>query len=154
MTEIIKFSNIVGEYLNRTQAFSNPALYAQIRIFYKDIGENKLKSESWFEYDYPDGKPYREEYHIYEYLSDTKVSFKTYNMEWEPTCNYEFNWDGEYWVLTPCGECVVNDILVKSEVKFNNTFYISRDVGYNKDGNVVFGREDLPFIFDRISSII
>jgi hypothetical protein len=147
----IEFSNIVGEYLNKTQAFSNPSVYAQIRILYEKIEENKLKSESWFEYDYPNGSPYRKEYHTYDYISKTKVFFQTYNLEWDLICKYEFDWDGEYWVLSPCGDCVVNDISIKSEVKFNDTFYISRDVGYDKDGNIVFGREDLPFIFDRIS---
>lgn len=149
----MEFSKIVGEYLNRTQAFSNPAMYAQIRVFYKDIGENKLQSESWFEYDYPNGNPYRKEYHTYEHITPTHVSFQTYNKEWEPTCRYDFNWDGEYWVATTCGDCIVNGIRVESEVKFNEKFYISRDVGYNQEGNIVFGREDLPFIFDRISAI-
>ncbi len=147
------FSIIIGEYLNTKQAFSNPSLYAQIRIFYKNMGENKLKSESWFEFDFPNGKPYRNEYHKYEYINPTSVQFQTYNLDWVPTCKYKFDWDGEFWVATTCGDCIVNGIRVESDVKFNDNYYISRDVGYDSDGKIIFGREDLPFIFDRISKL-
>ena len=86
----MKFESIIGEYVNKIQAFSYPSQYAMIRVVYKDLGDNKLHSQNWYEYLYPKGEPYRQEYHTYEYLSDTEVAFKSFNMNWEHNCDYIF----------------------------------------------------------------
>jgi hypothetical protein len=144
--------SIVGQYLNRNQAFSNPAYYAQIRVIYKQLEGNKLQSENWYEYLYPTGEPYKKEYHSYDVLSPTEVEFQSYNMDWQPTCKFKFTWDGDFWIAEPCGKCIVKGVTIQSTVKFNQDLYISEDVGYDKTGNIVFGRVGMPFIFDRIQT--
>jgi len=142
--------NIVGQYLNQKQAFSNPAYYAMIRVIYKQIDDHKLQSENWYEYLYPSGEPYKREYHTYNQITSTEVEFQSYNMDWQPTCKFKFTWDGTFWVASPCGDCVVNGVRIESVAKFNDSVYISEDVGYDSKGNIVFGRVGMPFIFDRI----
>lgn len=142
--------NIVGQYLNQQQAFSNPAFYAMIRVIYKQIEGNKLQSENWYEYMYPDGEPYKIQYHTYKHITSNEVEYQCYNKEWHPTCKYKFVWDGTYWVSSLCDECVVNGVIIQSVLKFNNEKFIAEDVGYDSEGNIVFGRSGMPFIFDRI----
>ena len=71
-------------------------------------------------------------------------------MDWEPTCRFKFTWDGSFWVSSRVGECVVKGVRIESIAKFNDEVYISEDTGYDKQGNIVFGRVGMPFIFDRI----
>lgn len=147
----MKFESIIGQYLNKKQAFSYPSQYAMIRIVYKDLGNNKLHSQNWYEYQYPKGKPYRQEYHKYEYISQNEVAFQSYNMNWEHNCDYIFNYTNGFWVATACKECIVKDIRIVSEVKFNEYQYIAKDAGYNSDGKLVFGKDTgSPFMFDRL----
>ena len=147
----MKFESIVGQYLNKKQAFSYPSQYAMIRIVYKDLGDNQLQSQNWYEYQYPRGKPYRQEYHKYEYITEKEIAFQSYNMNWELNCNYQFNFVNGFWVATACGECVVKGIRIVSEVKFNHDQYVAKDAGYNEDGKLIFGKDSGgPFIFDRV----
>jgi hypothetical protein len=44
----------------------------------------------------------------------------------------------------------VKGVNIQSVAKFNDSVYISEDVGYDKDGNIVFGRVGMPFVFDRL----
>jgi hypothetical protein len=122
-----------------------------IRVVYKDLGDNKLHSQNWYEYLYPKGEPYRQEYHTYEYLSDTEVAFKSFNMNWEHNCDYIFTYKDGYWTASQCGECIVKGNRIVSEVKFNQQHYLAKDAGYNPDGQLIFGKDDGgPFIFDRV----
>ena len=147
----MKFESIIGQYLNKKQAFSYPSQYAMIRVVYKDLGDNQLHSQNWYEYQYPKGKPYRQEYHKWQYTSPTEVAFQSYNMNWELNCNYIFTYTNGFWIATPCEECIVKGIRIVSQVKFNETQYIAKDAGYNEEGKLVFGKDSGgPFIFDRL----
>lgn len=147
----MKFNEIVGEYSNQKQAFENPCEYAMIRLVWKDFGVgNRLHSQSFYECDFPDAKPYRESYHTYEIISDNEVLFYTYDEEWNILCTHSIDWDGEFWVYKPCNDCIVNDIKIISEIKFNKQKYYGRDAGYDVDGNLVWGKETGMFEFDKI----
>ena len=144
----MEFKEIVGEYLNQTQAFTYPADFAMIRLVWKDLGENKLHSQSFYEYDR--SKPYRESYHKYELVSENEVLLHSYDMDWNPTCDHKINWDGLFWVAETCGECVVRGVKIVSEFKFNHEKCFSRDAGYDIAGKLIWGKEDGIFEFDKL----
>ena len=144
----MEFKEIVGEYLNQNQAFTYPADFAMIRLVWKDIGENKLHSQSFYEYDR--SKPYRESYHEYEIISQNEVLLHSYDMNWDPTCDHSIKWDGTFWVAETCGECVVKGVKIISEFKFNAEKCLSRDAGYDSAGKLIWGKENGVFEFDRL----
>jgi hypothetical protein len=153
----MNFREIVGEYSNQSQAFMYPCDYAMVRLVWEDLGVgNRLRSRSFKEYDYPNVEPYRESLHTYEMISDDEVLFNTYDPEWNLLCTHNIYWDGEFWVYRPCDDCIVNDIKIISEIKFNKQKYYGRDAGYDVDGNLVWGKETGMFEFDRceISSAV
>jgi len=147
----MKFREIVGQYSNKLQAFSYPSEYAMIRLVWQDLGENKLHSQSFYEFDFiPDSKPYRESYHTFEKINDNEVVFNTYTMDWELLCIHNICWDGEFWVYQPCDDCIVDGIRVISQIKFNKQKYYGRDAGYNQDGKLIWGKETGMFEFDKL----
>ena len=146
----MKFEEIVGEYSNKNQAFMYPCDYAMIRLVWKDLGENKLQSQSFYEYDYPKVDPYRQSYHTYDIISEDEVLLHSFDMEWNPTCDHNIYWNGGFWVAKTCGECIVKDIRIESEFKFNREKCFSRDAGYDQDNKLVWGKDTGLFEFDRV----
>jgi hypothetical protein len=146
----MEFKEIVGEYSNKNQAFMYPCNYAMIRLVWKDLGENKLQSQSFYEYDYPKTDPYRQSYHTYEMITDEEVLLRSFDMDWNPTCDHNIYWNGAFWVAKTCGECIVKDIRIESEFKFNREKCFSRDAGYDESGKLVWGKDSGLFEFDRV----
>jgi len=148
----MEFKEIVGEYSNKKQAFMYPCHYAMIRLVWKQLEDNKLQSQSFYEYHYPHTKPYRESYHTYDVVSENEILLRSFDMDWNPTCNHNIYWNGSFWVARTCGECIVKDIRIESEFKFNQEKCFSRDVGYNADGKLVWGKENGLFEFDKLTT--
>jgi hypothetical protein len=146
----MEFKQIVGEYSNKNQAFMYPCHYAMIRLVWRDLGENKLQSQSYYEYDYPNTSPYRQSYHKYDIINEHEVILHSYDMDWNPTCDHKIIWNANFWVAQTCGECIVKNIRIESEFKFNQEKCFSRDAGFNEDGKLVWGKEDGLFDFDRV----
>jgi len=150
----MEFKNIVGKYSNKQQAFAHPVDYAMIRLVWTNFGiGNRLKSQSFYEVEYSEKqnpKPYRESFHTFEYVNDTEVLFYTFDSGWNELCVHTICWDGEFWVYQPCDTCIVNDIKIISEIKFNDKKYYGRDAGYDADGKLVWGKETGMFEFDKL----
>ncbi len=147
----MEFKELFGDYSNQSQAFMYPCEYAMIRLLWKDLGDNKSISQSFYEYDYPNVKPYRQSYHQHIEISQTEVLLHSYDMDWNSTCDHQVIWDGNFWIAKPCGECIVKDIKIESQFKFNQQKCFFQDAGYDKNGKLVWGKSEGIFEFTRIS---
>ena len=92
----------------------------------------------------------RQSYHKYDIINEHEVILHSYDMDWNPTCDHKIIWNGNFWVAQTCGECIVKNIRIESEFKFNQEKCFSRDAGFNEDGKLVWGKEDGLFDFDRV----
>jgi len=150
----MEFKNIIGEYSNKNQAFMYPVDYAMIRLVWDSMGfGNRIRSQSFYEIDLTEQenpKPYRESFHTFEHVNDTEVLFYTFDGGWNELCVHTICWDGEFWVYQPCDTCIVKDIKIISEIKFNDKKYYGRDAGYDADGKLVWGKETGMFEFDKL----
>jgi len=150
----MKFGEIIGQYSNKNQAFMYPFDYAMIRLVWDSMGfGNRIRSQSFYEIDLVEKEnpePYRESFHTFEQVNDNEVLFYTYDSSWNELCVHTICWDGEFWVYQPCDTCIVKDIKIISEIKFNNKKYYGRDAGYDADGNLVWGKETGMFEFDKL----
>ena len=140
---------IVGHYLNKIQAFSDPSRWPQINILYSTLENNLLELKQWYDYKTEDD-PYRH-YHItYEYTNDTTVITQPINQETgNPSCILEWKYDGNWWTGSVKGECIINNARVESFIQFNGSLYRSLDTGYNVDtGDFVWGTEPGNGLFE------
>jgi len=147
----MKFSEIVGEYSNKNQTLMCPFDYARIRLIWKDLGENKLQSQNFYEYNYPREEPYRQSYHTYDIVSNDEVLLRGFDVDWNPTCDHNVYWNGGFWVAKICGECIMNNIKITSQFKFNSEKFFSKDAGYDESGNLVWGKDTSFFEFDKLN---
>lgn len=148
----MQFSEIVGNYINTRQAFESPAHWAHIRVEIESLEDNKMQSRSYYYYEWEIGGPYyRCTNHTYQQISETKVIFDNYDLDWNKLCTFEFNWDGEFWASDAKNNCIINGVRVVSDLKFSKDLLLSKEAGFNIETNkLVWGRENGIFRFNRI----
>ena len=140
---IIEFCDkLEGFYDNWFQAAENPAKYAHCKMRWERIGDNELTSKQWYHYMGED-HPYRNRWH--RVTTDNGVIIvENWSPNWEdhePCCDMMFFTVEDYYdgrVKTDA--CIINGGMVRSTVKFNGTYYKSRDQGW-RDDEVVWGSE-------------
>lgn len=135
---------ILGHWLNKHQAFSNPRTWPMIHLRYTKVEDGVLEFKSWYNY-LNDSQPYRHNYFFWRYETDGLVRVESVNLldpEKKYGCPYCIVWDGEYWAGKPDGPCVSRGLEVESTMKFNDYEYFARDAGRKVDtGELVWGKE-------------
>jgi len=140
---------IVGHYLNRMQAFTEPSRWPQINVRYTKLEDNLLDLKQWYEYQTED-ESYRH-YHIkYEYIDDKTVITDPVNQDTgESSCILQWSYSDGWWTGTVRDECIIRNNRVLSFIQFNGKEYRSLDTGYDVDtGDFVWGTEPGEGLFE------
>ncbi len=131
-----------GFYDNWNQAASNPSLYAHVKMRWERLSENELKSKQWYHYMGEDA-PYRNKWHKVR-EEEGIIIVENWTPEWEDhnhCCDMMFFEVGDYYDgKFKKDACIINGGIVKSTVKFNGSYYKSRDQGW-RDDKVVWGSD-------------
>ena len=149
----MQFTEIVGRYINTKQAFESPAHWAHIVVEIEQLEDNKMQSRSSYYYEYEIGGPtYRTTNHTFQQITDTKVTFDNYDLDWNKLCTFEFDWDGEFWVSNAKDDLIINGVRVLSDLRFSKDLLLSKEAGFDLETNkLIWGRENGIFRFNRIT---
>ena len=142
---------LLGHWTNRHQAQSAPHHYSSIEIVWSKV-EGGYHSKNYYRSQGPDN-PYRERYHKTDVISDDKIIFKNYNLDWtrSENCDMMFVYNGEQWIGSVVGDsCISSDgNRVHSEMKLFGSKIHTCDQGYDSDGNMIWGSKN-PYKFKRM----
>ena len=136
---------LLGHWSNRFQAQSSPHQYSTVEIEWK-LTEGGYHSKNYYRSDGPN-KPYRERYHKKVQVSDTEIRFEKYDLDWtrSENCDMIFTFDGHAWHGSLIGDkCTgVRGHRVVSEIHLYGNKLHSMDQGYNSEGEMMWGSENL-----------
>ena len=136
---------LLGHWSNRFQAQSSPHQYSTVEIEWK-LTEGGYHSKNYYRSDGPN-KPYRERYHKKVQVSDTEIRFENYDLDWtrSENCDMIFTFDGHAWHGSLIGDkCTgVRGHRVVSEIHLYGNKLHSMDQGYNSEGEMMWGSENL-----------
>jgi|TARA_B100000035_G_scaffold313497_1_gene327322 hypothetical protein len=137
----------VHHWHNLRQAQHSPASFAYVHYEVTWDGE-QLKTKQWYDYEGPD-KPYRERQHNVSDMEDGKVLLETFNnfvkladTIFVPTPE-GFRGQTEDGYFDPQGR------RVETKVTLTNTEFATSDKGWDRNGNLLWGSEKGPFVFNR-----
>ena len=163
-------SIILGTFDNRRQAYSNPSLYAHIRLTHKEINEKFLYGEQ--AYTYQLDKPYRQfvleiiqesnciRVVNYEVLNKSKyLGFKNLDQFDKSEVRVNSGCDLIFKSNTPnlfvggtvgCN-CIIRDSYLESRITITPSQYVVIDRGFCVESHIqLWGSEHGEFIFDKI----
>ena len=133
------------KYINLGIEVSLPENYA----VHLGISDNEFKSKQWYHY-LGEDNPYRRKWHkVFE--QQGIIIVQNWTPDWgdhNHCCDMMFFDTGDHYdgkVKTDA--CIINGGMVKSTVKFNGTYYHSRDQGW-RDNKVVWG-SDVIYEFQK-----
>ena len=144
-------SMILGHYLNKKQAMSNPSKWPQINILYTKVGANVLDLKQWYNYEGED-KPYRH-YNIFcEYLDEhTVITHAINKADAKPACDLQWGYFDGWWYGEVKDECILRDTKVISNIQFNGNVYKSLGTGYNiETGEFAGGKQPEEGMFEFV----
>ena len=146
---------ILGHYLNKKQAQSNPTKWPTINILYTKVAPLTLEMKSWYNYQGEDN-PYRHFQVDLTYENDVTVFTQSTNLLTnEPSCSWKFGYFDGWWFGELDGDCILRNTKVVSEVQFNGQIYKSLDTGYDAEtGKFAWGKlpEEGMFEFVRLNN--
>ena len=136
---------IIGHWTNRHQAQSAPHHYSSIEIVWSKV-EGGYHSKNYYRSQGPDN-PYRERYHKTDVISDDKIIFKNYNLDWtrSENCDMMFTFDGTAWHGHLVGDKCTGAMgyRVVSEISLYGEKLHSKDQGYDDKGDMIWGSNAL-----------
>ena len=137
---------MLGNWSNRYQAQSAPHHFSTVEAVWKKV-DGGYYSKNYFRSD-GSSKPYRERYHKMVSLSDDEILVENYDLDWTRAedCDMILKFDGTCWrgeLATP-GKCTgVKGYRVVSEIYIFKDKLHTMDQGYNSEGKMVWGSEQL-----------
>ena len=137
---------LLGHWSNRYQAQSAPHHFSTVEAVWKKV-DGGYYSKNYFRSD-GSNKPYRERYHKMVSLSDDEILVENYDLDWTRAedCDMILKFDGTCWrgeLATP-GKCTgVKGYRVVSEIYIFKDKLHTMDQGYNSEGKMVWGSEQL-----------
>ena len=147
------FNEVVGHYRNQRQAYSNPAQWPQIDIRITEPQYGVLEVKSWYKYKGEDN-PYNIIQYQWEVMDENIIYSKNRNLiTGDPTCNFIWHWDGEWWSGNTDGECIQGTSRLVSKIRFKKDDYRAIYTGYDLEtGAFRWGKpeEDGEFLFTRL----
>ena len=145
---------IQGKYENKKQAQTNPSLWPHIIIRNSLVEDGIVELKSWYKYK-GESDPYGVFHLSYRYDEDGNCHTTSLNtITGEHACDWHWGFFDGWWWGEPSRDCVLNNSLVKSHVRFNGTEYRSRDTGLDlvtKEFKWGKSEEEGEFMFTRIN---
>ncbi len=136
---------LLGHWSNKAQAQSNPLEFVSVEVIWKEV-EGGFESMNYKRSKGPND-PYRRKNHRLEIISDTEVIMQNYHLDWtrHEECDMIFTFDGHAWHGSLIGDkCTgVRGHRVVSEIHLYGNKLHSMDQGYNSEGEMMWGSENL-----------
>ena len=126
---------VVGNYCNREQAISNPSLWPMMNLKVWITGENTFESKSWYNY-LGESETYNWLRYTITESNETFVRTEIFSItQNKESCPFVWNWSDGWWHGTTEGECILRNIRLISNIRFNGFQYKSIETGIDLDTN-------------------
>ena len=138
----------LGRWNNLRQAQTNPTRWAHACVSVTEEDE-WLHIKQWYDYQ-GEASPYRERYHLLEYISVTEVIVLNFSQDKKRNecCDMLVRFDGVAWNGSGGLNCRIRNANVESFFRLTENHIEAYDIGQSDTGELVFGGRD-PYLFDR-----